>query len=94
MATPHGALEAAMRFAMMRDRIRVIPETQQDVAYIEDTLGMRSSRAIIELRRYDSIPSDEGYMAMAEQQRNLGRCMCLETAPLPPVASDENVSGR
>ncbi len=40
-----------MKFEVNRQSIRIIPENQQDEAYIEDTLGLKSCGEYIKLVR-------------------------------------------
>lgn len=45
--------EDAMKVELMRDGIRIEPSTPQDIAYIEDTLGLHLPGDSIQLRRVD-----------------------------------------
>lgn len=40
-----------MKFELRRNGIVITPETEQDRAYIEDTLGLRNDGDVIPLRR-------------------------------------------
>jgi hypothetical protein len=42
-----------MKVELMRDGIRIEPSTPQDIAYIEDTLGLHLPGDSIQLRRVD-----------------------------------------
>lgn len=44
-----------MRFEIERDGIKIIPENDQDRAYIEDTLGLRFDKAAISLVRRNAM---------------------------------------
>ena len=43
-----------MRFVIDRDSIRIIPDSDQDIAFIEDTLGLKDKCQCIELRRVNA----------------------------------------
>jgi hypothetical protein len=43
-----------MQFRMGRETIIIIPETDQDVAYLEDTLGLRKDGDVIKFERLDN----------------------------------------
>lgn len=40
-----------MRIELQRKSIRIIPESPQDVAFIEDTLKIKNDRDFLELKR-------------------------------------------
>lgn len=40
-----------MKFEIKRDGIYIIPETEQDKAYIEDTMGLKNKGDFVELER-------------------------------------------
>lgn len=44
-----------MKYKLERTGIRIIPETEQDVAYIEDTLGLKNHGDHIYLTRKDQM---------------------------------------
>ena len=44
-----------MRFKTDRYGIKIIPENDQDIAYIEDTLGLKDKNSHIKLKRTNAI---------------------------------------
>lgn len=44
-----------MRMEINRHRIRIVPENEMDVAYIEDTLGLKKEGDMISLKRISPI---------------------------------------
>lgn len=53
-----------MKFVIERDSIKMIPENNQDRAYIEDTLGLRNANDWIPFRRIPvlNLPSAIAYI--------------------------------
>ncbi len=56
-----------MKFVTDRYGIKVIPENDQDVAYIEDTLGLREKDAYTKLKRTNA--SGMGCIAYLETEK-------------------------
>jgi hypothetical protein len=44
-----------MKIELHRDQLAIIPESAQDRAYLEDTLGLKTNGAIITLRRMNEV---------------------------------------
>lgn len=44
-----------MKFEVERNRILIIPQNEEDTAYIEDTLGLKEEKAEITARRINAI---------------------------------------
>ena len=43
-----------MRIELDRWTIRIIPENEQDIAFVEDTMGLYQDGQVIELERIDN----------------------------------------
>lgn len=50
-----------MRIEFDRFTIRIIPENEQDVAFIEDTMGLCKDGSVLSLERIDSENIDMGF---------------------------------
>lgn len=61
-----------MQLDLERDRIRIVPTGKQDVAYIEDTLGLIKDGDTIELKRVNA--HNLSSVAYLEAKRKLLNC--------------------
>lgn len=62
-----------MKLEIHRNEISIIPENEQDHAFLEDTLGLKQNGAAIQLRRVNEVPlgykpSEEGRFALITEK--------------------------
>jgi hypothetical protein len=68
-----------VRFVAERHGIVILPESQVDVAYMEDTLGLRAGGDWVPLVRCNSVPDNlDPYLVC----RQAGKMLSLETQPV------------